>query len=100
MKIVWTKSALHSWQEIAHYICDSFGTQALLDFQRKTSEWEVTIASMPHIGHREPLNQEADKDYRSVIVHKYSKMVYSLDKDTIKILAFWDTRREPKEQID
>lgn len=100
MRIVWTKSALCSWQEIAQYIYDAFGVKALMDFQQKTSEWESTILSMPCIGHIELLTQGMQEEYRSVIVHKYSKMVYAVDGECVKILAFWDTRKEPKLPMD
>lgn len=100
MKIVWTKSALLSWQEIAQYIHDTFGEKALMEFQKKTTEWEDTILAMPHIGHIEPLLQGLEVTYRSVVIHKHSKLVYSIGNDIIKIHAFWDTRREPRQQIE
>ena len=36
--------------------------------------------------------------YRSVIVNGLSKMVYYIKDDTIRIVAFWDTRQEPEAQ--
>lgn len=100
MKIVWTKSALQSWQEIAQYINDAFGVKALMDFQKKTTEWEATILAMPHIGHTEPLLHGMKVTYRSVVVHEHSKLIYSIDNEIIKIHAFGDTHREPKQQIE
>ncbi|MBR1520000.1 MAG: type II toxin-antitoxin system RelE/ParE family toxin [Bacteroidaceae bacterium] len=100
MKIVWTKSALQSWQEIAQYINDTFGSKALIDFQKKTTEWENIILTMPLIGHAEPLLEGMDETYRSIVVHKHSKLIYSVDNGLIKIHAFWDTRQEPKQPIE
>lgn len=100
MRIVWTKSALQSWQEIAQYIHDTFGIKALMDFQKKTTEGEEAILAMPLIGHTEPLLQGMNVMYRSIVIHKHSKLIYSIDNDIIKIHAFWDTRQEPKQQIE
>ena len=36
--------------------------------------------------------------YRSIIVRRLNKVVYYVKGDTLHIAAFWDTRREPKNQ--
>lgn len=98
MKVIWTRRAYRSWQEIALYISKTFGQKALQDFQQKTLQWEATISAMPQVGRIEPLLQGLPKMYRSVVVDKHSKMIYSIEEHIIKIDAFWDTRREPKQQ--
>ena len=99
MNVIWTKHAYLSWQEIALYISETFGARALQDFQQKTIQWEEAISAMPQLGRVEPLLQGLPKTYRSVVVGKHSKMIYSIEERVIKIDAFWDTRREPKQQV-
>ena len=36
--------------------------------------------------------------YRSIIVRRLNKVVYYVKGNTLHIAAFWDTRREPKNQ--
>lgn len=36
--------------------------------------------------------------YRSVIINGLNKLVYRIDDDTIRIVAFWDTRMQAKDQ--
>lgn len=100
MKVVWTKHAYEAWLEIAQYISETFGLKALQDFQKNTLQWESTISTMPEAGRVEPLLQGMQKVYRSVVVGRHSKMVYSVEENVIKIDAFWDTRREPTSQVN
>ena len=52
----------------------------------------------PNIGPIEPLFDACPIAYRSIIINGLSKMVYYIDDETIYIVAFWDTRREPQSQ--
>ena len=54
----------------------------------------------PNIGSIDPLFDDRPKTYRSIIINGLSKMVYFIDDETIHIVAFWDTRREPKKQAE
>ena len=51
-------------------------------------------------GFPDPLFSHRRYVYRSVIINGLSKLVYYVDNDSIYIAAFWDTRREPKNQAD
>ena len=98
MKVIWTPRAYQSWCEAARYIHDVFGTKALAKFLNNTQQWENTIASMPKIGQIEPLLKGLPKVYRSVVISKLNKLIYTIESDHIKIDDFWDTRREPYSQ--
>lgn len=50
----------------------------------------------PYIGKIDPLFQNRVQTYRSVIVNGLNKLVYRIEGNTIHIVAFWDTRMEPK----
>ena len=52
----------------------------------------------PGIGQIDPLFADRPQTYRSVIINGLNKMVYRIDNDTIRIVAFWDTRMDDKEQ--
>ena len=58
------------------------------------------IMRHPNIGSIDPLFDDRPISYRSVIINSLSKMVYFIEEETIHIVAFWDTRREPKKQAE
>ena len=98
MKIIWTKRAYQSWLEAAQYIRQEFGQRALEKFQNNTQQWENILSSMPQAGAVEPLLMDLKQKYRSVVISRKNKLIYTIEKDFIKIDDFWDTRREPKLQ--
>lgn len=58
----------------------------------------LALADMPTLGQLDPLFAHRKQAYRSIIVRRLNKVVYYVKGDTIHIAAFWDTRREPKNQ--
>ena len=52
----------------------------------------------PCIGQIDPLFEDRSVTYRSVIINGLNKLVYRVNDETIRIVAFWDTRMEPEEQ--
>ena len=56
------------------------------------------LADMPMMGRLDPLFAHRKQAYRSIIVRRLNKVVYYVKDDTVHIAAFWDTRREPKNQ--
>ena len=98
MKVIWTPRAYESWLEAAKYIKKEFGWRALEKFRDSTLQWEEILATMPQTGHREPLLEGMKKTYRSVVINKKNKLIYTIEEDCIKIDDFWDTRREPNKQ--
>lgn len=56
--------------------------------------------AFPEIGKEEPLLAGRSKVYRSLTIHRLSKLVYTIEPDSIHVVAFWDCRREPKSLAD
>jgi len=50
------------------------------------------------MGKIDPLFAHRKQTYRSIIVRRLNKVVYYVKDDTLHVAAFWDTRREPKNQ--
>ena len=97
MKIIWTKRAYQSWLDAAKYIRQEFGQGALEKFQDNTHQWETVLESMPQSGIVEPLLKGMKKEYRSIVIRKQNKLIYTIEKEHIKIDDLWDTRREPQQ---
>lgn len=100
MKTNWDPKAKDSLRQIAHYINAKFGKKARVDFMQKVKDTELLLRRSPNVGQIDPLFDGRTIAYRSVVINGLNKMVYRVDGDIIYIVAFWDTRREPKEQAN
>lgn len=97
MNVVWNKKAGKQWKNIAAYLAKEFGKKAVLRFAKEVTQCHRNLAHFPQMGQVEPCIQGRKYEYRSVVIHKHCKLVYYIipDRQTIRIAALWDTRREP-----
>lgn len=98
MKVIWSKKADDELQRIEKYISIKFGNSSLRSYIQEVDKTSDILAETPEYGKIDSLFSKHSKTYRSVIIHKLSKLVYYIDGETIHIAAIWDTRREPKSQ--
>ena len=94
-KVEWSDEARKNFQNTIRYIAYEFGKKAVRKFEANIAQWENLIAMNPAMGPKEPLLQGLKREYRSVVVHRNCKLVYSL-----YIADVWNTRREPRAQAD
>ena len=100
MKVSWSKKAGDAVVSTSVYILDKFGPKASEEFLQEVQHVSDLLESNPCLGPVEPLLAQKSKPYRSVVLNHLNKIVYYLNGDTIRIAAFWDTRKEPKAQAD
>ena len=98
MIIRWSHKAQKQQNQVAEYIYNEFGEKALLDFYNKLDKIETELLSFPELGKIEPLLTNRSRVFRSIVITKKNKLVYSIEADYIRVTAMWDTRREPKQQ--
>ena len=98
MNIRWAHKAQKQQKQVAEYIYLEFGEKALRDFYNKLDKIETELLSFPEFGKIEPLLVHRSRVYRSIVITKKNKLVYSVEADCIRVYAIWDTRREPKRQ--
>lgn len=98
MIIRWSYKAQKQQDAVADYIFGEFGELALRKFYQKIDKVEEKLVEFPELGKLEPLLAHRKKEYRSIVLTKKNKLVYTIDKDYICVHALWDTRREPKKQ--
>ena len=91
MKLRRTPQALSGFRKVSSYILQSFGIQALREFRRRVHESEEAIVKMPNIGAIEWTDEEG-VIYRSLTIHRRSKLLYFIKGEYIFIADFWDTR--------
>ena len=98
MRIVWADYAIKGQDAAADYIFEEFGTVSLMDFYQSIDEAEEELLTFPEIGRVEPLLENRDKLYRGLVIGELNKLIYYVEGETIFVVDFWDTRREPKAQ--
>lgn len=98
MKVIWQSNALRQRTGIAEYIRQEFGAKRKTRFLQEVRQMTQKLKSSPGIGQIDPLFADRPQTYRSVIINGLNKLVYRIDDDTIRIVAFWDTRMQPEEQ--
>ncbi len=100
MRLKWTEHAKAQRNQIADYIQRHFGVKRRTRFIQEVRQMTQMLKNHPNLGSIDPLYADRPVAYRSVIVNGMSKMVYRIEDDLIYIAAFWDCRREPKEQAE
>ena len=100
MKIQWATEAREQWRKTALYIQLEWGISALRKFKENTEDIQNQLIEFPSLGKIEPLLADRSKLYRSIVLTRQNKVIYYIQDDTIYIVDFWDTRREPKKQAN
>lgn len=96
MNVSWSKRAGKSLNNTASYIDKTFGEKAKIGFVQEIQHVTNLLESNPYAGKTEPLLLHKTRAYRSIVLNRQNKIIYYLNRNTIRIAAFWDTRREPK----
>ena len=100
MRIIWQTPAKIGRRQVTAYIYRRFGIERVKQFRRDVDQTAQMIMRHPNIGSIDPLFENRPNTYRSVIINGLSKMVYFIEGETLHIVAFWDTQREPKKQAE
>jgi plasmid stabilization system protein ParE len=98
MKVIWHPRAEKAKLQVADYIREKFGFKRKKAFMQEVRQMTQQLKRSPGIGQIDPLFRDRARTYRSVIINGLNKLVYRVDDDTIHIVAFWDTRREPTDE--
>ena len=100
MRVKWNKEALEQLDSIVTYVQRNFGDRTAQRVYDRIFSYEPLLAQNPFMGPRETLLANRPEGFRSIVAHKYCKLIYYVEEDTIRIADLWDTRREPRAQAD
>ena len=100
MTVEWTTRAELALNEAADYILEEYGWDACDRFLYRAQHTAKLLEGHPNLGPTEPLLAGRNIMYRSVVVSRLNKIVYCILDNQIKIVDFWDTRREPNAQAE
>ncbi len=92
MKIIWTRTATNSLDEIVDYINTKFGKKIGLAFFNECISVVESIHQYNDIGTRLPENPV----YRSFVIAKKTTLYYSIRSGDLYLLYFFNNRVDPE----
>ena len=98
MRVTWSEEAREAVRETSDYIWSEFGAKAKRKFLQEIGRIGSLLQKNPNLGQFEYYLKDCPEHYRSIVVNRLNKIVYYIHDNCVDIVAFWDTRREPKEQ--
>ena len=86
LPIKWTPLALQSLSDVFEYTYNNFGEQQLHKLRGKISDATRLLSLFPFAGKKEiQLSEDLRTDYRSIVVIKEIKLIYSVTYDEVFI---------------
>lgn len=83
-------------RETAKYIKKEFGSKSEVKFLQEVKHTIKLLGVNPYIGSIELTVPNKTIIYRSIVVAKRNKIVYTIMDNIVDIFTFWDCRRNPK----
>lgn len=90
MKIIWTETALESFEEIVDYINNKFTLKEANDFLDKTEASLIIISNNLEVG-----SQYKKTNYRQFLIAKQTYLFYKIENQTIYLSVFWNNAKNP-----
>ena len=91
LKIQWSRKADQSFDEIINYLKNEWGENTARKFVKQTFQFLSILSEFPKIG---PL-QVNKKDIRGFTLNKRVLVFYTIKKETIVLLDFFQTAQNP-----
>ena len=95
MRVIVTEHAERQIAATASYIEHTYGKTYKKKFRQRVLHTIRILRSQPNSGAIEPLLSDLPRTYRSILVNRINKLIYTIDDDCIIIVACWDSRRDP-----
>lgn len=92
-EIAWSNNAITLLDEIYYFYCKKSKSVAIRLYNRLLDSTEP-LNTFPQAGPLEPLLSEFPENYRSLVVEKHYKLIYTISPDLIEIHAIWDCRQD------
>ena len=96
MKVIWSDLAAIELQYTADYLLAEYGAYQQDLFLSEIDHLAQLLAANPFMGKAEPLLDGLPHLFRSIVVTHVNKLIYTISNDTIEIVDFWNTRRNPQ----
>ena len=91
LKIKWASPALKDYTRVLTYLSSEWSNMAARSFADKVDRKVSSVSFNPGIGRK----SEQQPPVRRFVITQQNLLYYKVKKDVIKILALFDTRRDP-----
>lgn len=95
MIVKWFPSAKRDMQFLSVYCRDYFGLVIAARVVSSVRHKINILGEYPYMGKNEPLLSHREEQWRSLVVHENTKVIYLVGEESVNIVALWDTRRCP-----
>ncbi|WP_455638360.1 type II toxin-antitoxin system RelE/ParE family toxin [Parabacteroides sp.] len=92
-EIAWSDNAITLLDDIYEYYCLK-SESAAIRLYNKILDSAEPLKTFPQAGPLEPMLKELPDNYRSLVVEKHYKLIYTISPDLIEIHAVWDCRQD------
>ena len=92
-KIIWTPQAEKTFTLVLEYLQRDWTTKEIKKFISATDKTIGYISKNP-----EMFRKSIKADIHEALITKHNLVLYKIKKETIDLLVFWDTRRNPKKK--
>lgn len=93
MRVIITEQGRYALDDILSGGIGPMGRKGIKSFYATFKSHKTLLPENPFMGSQEPL---LSAKYRSIVLHPFVKMIYSIENGTIYINDFWNTLRDPK----
>jgi plasmid stabilization system protein ParE len=94
LEIVWTKTADKKFDKILDYLSEEWGEKITTAFVKKVYDFLDILSEFPEIGSIE----HKYKEIRGFVIIKQVSIFYSVQKNKIVILSFFENRQSSKQK--
>lgn len=92
-EIAWSDNAITLLDEI-YYFYSKKSKSAAIRLYNKLLAAAEPLNTFPQAGPLEPLLKEYPDNFRSLVVEKHYKLIYTISPELIEIHAVWDCRQD------
>ena len=99
MELRYTKQAKQEFLRRVDIYGEFSGPISANKFIEKVNSINRMLIKHPYLGHPEELLANRKFPYRSKSITKFYRMIFYQDGDTIWVVDFWDSRRDPAKLV-
>ena len=93
-EIIWTPKAEESFKKVLNYLKTNWTEKEVLFFIEKTNTIVSYISNDPKI-----FRKSTKMGFHEALITKHNLLIYKIKFKTIYLIAFWDTRQNPKRKL-
>lgn len=93
-KVIWTPQAEESFKKVLSYLKANWTEKELIFFINKTEIIISYIANDPKL-----FRKSNKKGFHEALITKHNLLIYKIYPKAVYLIAFWDTRQNPKRKL-